>query len=138
MAEDDDEPRVLHVAQHEQRHEERAGRHGSREQGTVLGGLCKGRSRSPKKEREEERCIFATQAGTLTQRSREGALRPARSMTLKTMKQQTQVNTLSVGGEKKHTKSFNNQKQKHTSRVERSGCVHCPLVAGNSATHAKL
>lgn len=107
MAEDDDEPRVLHVAQHEQRHEERAGRHGSREQGAVLGGLREGRSRSPKKEREEGRCVFTMQAGALTQCSREGALRPARSMTLKTMKQQTQVNTLSVGGENPpHKKMF--------------------------------
>lgn len=99
MVEDDDEPRVLHVAQHEQRHEERAGRHGSWEQGAVLGRLRKGHSRSPKKEREEGRCVFTMQAGALTQRIREGALRPARSMMLKTMKQQTQVNTLSVGGE---------------------------------------
>lgn len=64
VAEDDDEPRVLHIAKHEQRHEEHAGRHGCREQGAVLGGLRKGRSRSPKNVREGGRCVFTMQAGT--------------------------------------------------------------------------
>lgn len=51
MAEDDSEPRVLHVAQHQQRHEDHTGRHDGWEQATVLGGLHKGHSRSPKKKK---------------------------------------------------------------------------------------
>lgn len=66
---------------------------------------CRGTERCPSKaaqtstesfrNRNRKRNVFNA-GGGLTHWTRDGVLRPARSMALKTMKQQTQVNTLSV------------------------------------------
>lgn len=92
MREDDGESGVLHVTEHQQRDEEQARQHGHGEQGAVFGRLWT----RPAGERQEQEVLG--EGGGLTHWTTDTELRPTRSRALKTMKQQTQVKTLSAGG----------------------------------------
>lgn len=95
MSEDDGQSGVLHVTEHQQRDEDQARQHGHGEQSAVFGRLW----RHPSGERQEQEVL--SEGGALTRWTTDTALRPTRSMALKTMKQHTQVKTLSAGEEKK-------------------------------------
>lgn len=96
VAEEDGESGVLDVTQHEQRDEDQTRQHGGRKQNALLRGLREHQqSRSVRINVTKAEQILGA-GGRLTHWTRDGALRPTKSMALKTMKQQTQVNTLSV------------------------------------------
>lgn len=95
MTEEDGESGVLDVTHHEQRDEDQARQHGDRKQKALLGRLQTSTGSFRKDSREAQNVKRQSSSG-LTHWTRDGAPRPAKSMVLKTMKQQTQVNTLSV------------------------------------------
>lgn len=92
VREDDGQSGVPHVTEHQQRDEDQARQHGQGEQSAVFGRLW----RRPAGERQEQEVL--SKGGGLTHWTTDTELWPTRSRTLKTMKQQMQVKTLSAGG----------------------------------------
>ena len=96
VCEDDRQSGVLHVTEHQQRDEDQTRQHGHGEQSAVSGRL----RRRLSGERQEQEVLGV--GGRLTHWTTDTELRPSRSMALKTMKQHTQVKSLSAKEEKKH------------------------------------
>lgn len=91
MGEDDGQAGVLHVTEHQQRDEDQPSQDGGGDQRAPPGRLQRRPSGEPRQQ--------DTLGSGLTHWRTVTAPRPTRSTALKTMKQQTQVKTLSAGGE---------------------------------------